>query len=313
VRRPGGRELAAIGCALAAVAGVVVLLAVYAPRWWSGSGGTYAPARLTVATSAHPGSVLFGDVVTYRASVLVDRRALDPSSIHLDARFTPFRIVSRTRSVHTLGGRAARVDFAVTVQCVTIDCLRDAGRATKSGAVLATPVALRPAQVSAVRPGGAVTTAAVSWPTVVVHSRLTPDRIRAGDPSLGPFPTPPVSYAVPPDIAGALLLGAGVLFALAAGFLLASAVRGKRVPLRLRLPSHLSPLERALTLVEVAAREDEPDESRKALERLAAELRRSGHPDLTEAARRLAWSQEEPSPDAVDELVQTVARSVDGR
>jgi hypothetical protein len=297
---------------LAAVAGVVVLLAVYAPRWWGGSGGTYAPAQLTVATAARPSSVLFGDLVTYRASALVDRRALDPSSIRLDADFTPFRIVSRTRSVHPIGGHADRVDFTIRVQCVTVDCLRAAGREAKSGAVLSTPVALAPARVSAVRPGGAVATAAVTWPTVVIHSRLTPDRIRGGDPSFGPFPTPAVSYTIPPDLAGALLLSAGVLFALAAGFLLASAIRGERVPLRLRLPSHLTPLERAITLVEVATRDEQPVESRKALERLAAELRRSGHPDLTEAARRLAWSQEQPSPDAVEELVQTVARSVNG-
>jgi hypothetical protein len=312
VRRLEARELAAIGCGIACVAGVAVLLTVYAPRWWSGAGGTYAPAKLTVATAVQPGSALFADVVTYRAHVLLDRREFDPSTVRLDASFTPFRIVSEGRSTRRLGARTARVDFTIRVQCVTVDCLRDAGLTEKNGAVLSSPVALQPARVRVARRNGTTATAVVTWPTVVVHSRLTPDQIRTGTPAVGPFPTPSVSYAVAPDLAGALLLGAGVLFALAAGFLLASALRGKPVPLRLRLPSHLTPLERALALVEVAAREETPVESRKALERLAAELRRSGHPDLTDAAQRLAWSRDEPSPEAVEELVGDVSRSMNG-
>ena len=103
-----------------------------------------------------------------------------------------------------------------------------------------------------------------------------------------------------------------MLLTLAAGWLLAGALRGKPVPLRLRVPAHLTPLERALALVRVAATEDTEDEARKALERLAAELRRTGHPRLTDSARRLAWSQERPSPAAVEELVQDVSRSLNG-
>jgi hypothetical protein len=145
VRTPTRRELAALAVCAAALAGIVVLIAVYAPRWWSADGGSYSPPRLTTATDVAPVSALFADIVTFRAHVLVDRRVIDPARVGLDARFTPFRVVSHTRSVSSSGGHAARVDFAYRVQCLTVDCLGAAGRASKNGAVVSTSIRLRPA------------------------------------------------------------------------------------------------------------------------------------------------------------------------
>ena len=180
------------------------------------------------------------------------------------------------------------------------------------GAILPTPINLRPARVVATLRDGTATSASLTLPALNVGLRLAPDQVTGADPAIGPFPTPSPSYAISPDLAGGLLLGAGVLLTLAAGWLLAGALRGKPVPLRLRVPAHLTPLERALALVRVAATEDTEGEARKALERLAAELRRSGNPRLTDSARRLAWSQERPSPAAVEELVHDVSRSLNG-
>jgi hypothetical protein len=312
VTRLTRRELAALAVGVAAVAAVVVLVAVFAPRWWGGRGGTYAPHALVTSTSVEPAYSQFADKVTLRAHVLVDRRAVDPGSVTLNARFTPFRLVSQARSVRAIGGRAARVDYTFGVQCVSADCLAAAGQKKAKGAVLVTPIALRPAQVAARRRDGSPTSTSLTWPRVVVGLRLTPEELRAGEPGSGPFPTSQPSYAISPNLAGGLLLAGGVLLALLGAYFVAAAVRGKRVPLRLRIPAHLTPLERALALTRVAAKEDKPAESRKALERLAAELRRSGHPDLTDAVGRLAWSQERPSQAAVEELVTDVARSVNG-
>jgi hypothetical protein len=311
VTRHTPRELAAIGVGVLAVAGVAVLLVGYAPGWWSGS-GSYAPSRVLASTSVEPGHAQFGDVVTLRARVIVDRRTVDPGSVGLDARFTPFRVRSQARAVTSIGDHAARVDFTYRVQCVTVDCLIAAGTKEKSGAILTTPILLRSATVLEKLRTGTSTRAPLAWPPVVIGLRLTSHEATNGNASAGPFSAPPVSYAVSPGLAAGLLLGLGVVLALVAGYFLAAAVRGKPVPLRLRVPAHLSPLERALALVRVAATEDTAVEARKALERLAAELRRSGHPDLTETARRLAWSQERPSPDAVEELVGDVSRSVNG-
>ena len=310
--RPTRRELAALAVGLLAAAGVVVLLVGYAPGWWSGGGGSYAPRGLVTSASVEPGYSQFADIVTLRAYVLVDRRAIDPGSVAVDARFSPFRLASEARGVRSVGGHAARVDYTFRLQCVSQDCLTAAGKKGANGAILATPILLRPARVVAKLRDGASTSEPLAWPGIVVNLRLTPDEVANGEAGVGPFPTPPRSYAISPDLAGGLLLAGGVLLALAAGYLLAGAVRGKPVPLRLRVPAHLTPLERALALVRVAATEDTAVEARKALERLAAELRRSGHPDLTDAAGRLAWSQERPSPDAVEELVVDVSRSVNG-
>lgn len=306
------RELGALAVGAAAVAGVIVLLAVYGPRWWNGSGGSYAPRDLVTSAGAVPVSFLFGDVVTLHGHVMVDRRTIDPRAVTMDARFSPFRLVSQAQAVHPLGSRAARVDYTVRLQCVTADCLRAGGREIKGGAVMSSPIVLPPALVTARRRDGTSAQATLPWPKLTLHSRLTPAQISSGELSAGPLPSG-VSYTISPDLAGGLLVAAGVLFALGAGYLLASAVRGKPAPRRLRIPAHLTPLERALALVRVAADDQTDAEARKALERLATELRRSGYPELTATAGRLAWSPERPSQHAVEELVTEVSRSVNGR
>lgn len=311
--RPARRELAALSIGALTATGVLLLLGVYAPRW-SGGGGTYAPPTILTSARVDPAYSFFADVVTLHAHIIVDERAIEPGSVALQSRFSPLRVVSEARHVGTLGNRAKAIDYVVRVQCVSLECLRASGRAELSGAIRSTPIRLPSAQVVAVRRSdGLRTSVPLNWPQLLVHSRLTPTEVRAGEPSLGPFPAQARSYAISPNLLGGLLVAAGVLLALAAGYLLAAAVRGKPVSLRLRIPAHLTPLERALALVRVAAEDETPTEARKALERLAAELRRSGHRDLAHTAGRLAWSAQQPSPTALEELVDDVSGSVNGR
>jgi hypothetical protein len=313
MKRPAPRELAALAIGALAVAGTLLLLGVYGPRWWRGDGGTYAPRTILASARVEPAYSLFGDVVTLRAHIVVDDRAIDPSRVTLESRFSPFRVVSEVRRAASLGNRAVAIDYVVRVQCISAECLRASGRAEENGAIRTTPIRLRPARVVAERrTDGLRTSVALKWPRFVVHSRLTAVEVRTGDPIPGPFPSQARSYAISPGWLGGLLVAAGALLALAAGYLLAGAVRGKPVLWRLRIPAHLTPLERALALVRVAAEEETPAEARKALERLAAELRRSGHGDLAHTAGRLAWSAQQPSPTALEELVDDVAGSVNG-
>jgi hypothetical protein len=311
--RPAPRELAALSIGTLAVAGVLLLLGVYAPRWWSGAGGTYAPRAIVASARVDPAYSLFGDLLVLRAHIVVDDRAIDPGSVALESRFSPLRVVSEARHLRRLGGRAATIDYVVRVQCVSLECLGASGRAEESGAIRSTPIRLRTARVVAERrTDGFRTSVPLKWPQILVHSRLTPIEVKTGEPGLGSFPAQTLSYAVSPDRLGGLLVGAGALLALAAGFLLAGAVRGTPVSLRLRIPAHLTPLERALALVRVAAHDETPTEARKALERLAAELRRSGHRELAQNAGRMAWSAQDPSPTALEGLVDDVAGSVNG-
>jgi hypothetical protein len=104
-----------------------------------------------------------------------------------------------------------------------------------------------------------------------------------------------------------LALGAAVLLVLGAGFLVATVVRRDTRLLREpRIPAHLSPIERALVLAEHAASHGEVPESRKALERLAVELRRRGVGGEADEVEQLAWSEDAPSEQAVAQLASAV-------
>jgi hypothetical protein len=94
---------------------------------------------------------------------------------------------------------------------------------------------------------------------------------------------------------------------LGAGWLVASVVGGDTRLVRTRqIPAHLTPIERALALAEHAAAHGEVDESRKALERLAAELRRRRAVAQADDAERLAWSETDPSQESVAALATSV-------
>jgi hypothetical protein len=94
---------------------------------------------------------------------------------------------------------------------------------------------------------------------------------------------------------------------LGAGWLVAAAVAGNtRLVRTRRIPAHLTPIERALVLAEHAAAHGEVDESRKALERLAEELRKRQAGAQADDAERLAWSESGPSPETVAELATSV-------
>ena len=72
----------------------------------------------------------------------------------------------------------------------------------------------------------------------------------------------------------------------------------------------MTPLERALALVEWARDRENGAERREALEVLAVELEAVESPGLAESARSLAWSPVSPSPEAAAALVETTRRDV---
>ena len=150
------------------------------------------------------------------------------------------------------------------------------------------------------------------WPTLVVHSRLTAERIQRETPDVAAFAAPPVTYSVSPDVLGWLLIAGAALLTLGAGWLIARSLAVVRRERPLRLPAHLTPVERALALARHALDRGDVTGGRKALERLAAELERSGRDDLALAAGRTAWSSGGPSVTSVDELVVSLRKSDNG-
>ena len=81
-------------------------------------------------------------------------------------------------------------------------------------------------------------------------------------------------------------------------------------PVREAGPS-LSPLERALRLVEWASRRPSVDERREALEALAFELGQDPDGDSADRARKQGWSPPSPEPEGMTELVASIREGTD--
>jgi hypothetical protein len=299
-------RITAAGVALVTVAAVIVLTAVVARGWWRGEGGAYAPRSTLVRTEIMPARSLFGEVLTAHAEVVVDPRRVDPASVALDVDFRPFRIRSESRRISAGLGRATVVDFRYSIQCVARACVPLG--ATGRTRAAATAFQLSRSRVTARGRDGHAFATRVTWPVFGVQSRLTAGEIALSTPVIDrPVQPPPVSWAISPDLLGGLALAAAALLTLGAGWLVASTVRGDARPLRaLRIPANLTPVERALALAEHAAAHGEVGESRKALERLAVELRRRGTGTHAGDAEQLAWSARGPSSETVAALADAV-------
>jgi len=300
-----GRIGAAIVVAVTLVL-VVLLAVVFVPRWSRGSGGSFAPVRTTVRTDVNPPRSLFGEVLTARARMLVDPRVVDPASLELKADFRPFSVRSFSRDVQDGPGRGRTVVFAYAIQCARRECVPFGPKGSIRGA--ATESQLPAARATGRRRDGSTFTTRVAWPRFGVQSRLTRDEIAFSTPKAATtFAPPAVTWGISPNVVGVASATAAALLLLAAAGLIVSVVlrdtRRLRVP---RIPAHLSPIERALALAEHAAAHGEVDESRKALERLAIELRRGRAPAQAGDAERLAWSARGPSTETIAELADTV-------
>jgi hypothetical protein len=309
MNRFGWPQLGAIAAVAASVAVAVVLLLVLAPGWSGGGGGSYAPRATVVETRLDPPSALFGDQVMAIARIVVDAGKVDPASVTLDPTFKPFQAFDTTRTVRDGIGRAAEITFAFRLQCVAGACIRAMEREERGGRIRTVPIALPKATVRAKSRDGEPVAVDASWPTLVMHSRLTAEAIQDGTPDVAAFAAPPVKYPVAPDVLGWLLIAAAAVFVVVAGWFVARSLATVRRERPLRLPANLTPAERALALARHALDGGDMAGGRKALERLAAELERGGRDDLAQAAGRTAWSSRGPSMEIVDELTVSVRSS----
>jgi len=296
-------RLAAAAVALAVVAALVVA-AVFVGRWAGGEGGSYAPRRTTVRTSLSPQRSLFGQVVTATVTVTVDPRQVDPSTVVVRPSFAPYSLRSEDDG-HSKIGRARVETFTYRLQCVVVACVPTGGAGRARSA--ATAFQLRPVRVAARSRDGSAVRLTAGWPVLGVQSRLTADDIALAEPVFERSGMPSVTWRVRPDLLASFAVLLAVLCVLGAGVLAGSVALADGRPLRvLRIPANLSPVERALRLAEHAARRGETDESRKALERLAVELRRRGAEANAAEAERLAWSAGSPTRATVEELATSV-------
>jgi hypothetical protein len=257
---------------------------------------------VAASTSLAPLAGLFGDAVHAEVDVVLDPKRVDPASVLVSVDFGPLEGPALVVPQRFESGRSTHVRFRYDLLCLREDCRPRSGKHE---------VKLAPAVVRYRLVDGTRRTLQAEWPApVVIASRLTAEgsarpvwRVREQP--------PPVSYRTPPTLVAAAGYSIAALLGLAAVMViafeaLAFARRRRSDPL-----SGLTPLERALALLARAVADGGTARQRRALDRLARELRRAGDDDLAADARRLAWSRARPEGERVERLASAAtARAV---
>jgi hypothetical protein len=300
------RTLVAAAVALA-VAGAVVAVIVLT----TAPGAPTPPlpqSGVLVRSTITPPSAFFGDTVTARIDVLFDPRRIHAPTLSVSRRLSSYQLHGRPQVERKAVGGAESITYVLRLVCLETSCLP--GDPTKNPHQ---SFALPSVRVNYVRAGGGNASSAVPLPLIDVGSRITPEE---GSTLLYP-PHPPLAaslrplparYAISPTLLGTLLLAGSVLFFALCGVLLwrfAPRWHPRRRP--------LTPLERAVALVETSLARGVVPEQRKSLELLAQELGRTGEERIAFSARVLAWSAPAPGGEATTALAGEVRQLIDVR
>lgn len=281
-----------------------------------GVGGNEIPALppgsfVAASGSFAPDTHLFGDFVTARVEVVVDHRRLDPARVRLEAAFKPYEQVGEPAVDRRDAGDLTALRYRVRLRCLDYGCIT-ATLGTIVDPSGGAPQAFRfpPAQVLYEQPGSKQPRPlrSVRWPVLQSVSRINGQDVTQvyGFPFRSTVtPLPALTYRIsPPRLAAVLLAAAVALLALPA-VLIVRRVRRRKPPPAEAAPE-LSPLARAILLVEWSRERADGAERREALEALAAELDTLGSAPLAHETRRAAWSPPSPSPREADRIVSIV-------
>jgi hypothetical protein len=283
--------LTALVLAGAAAAGVLLL-------GRSGGQRPIGAARpLTVRAFFAPQTVQFGDELTARVVVLVDRAAVRVGSLRINDGFAPLAQLGAARTTRTQRGRLAVVSVSVAAACLADACAAAAGEK---------PITLPPVTVQARTSRGGTVRGTARWPSLHVTSRLAAADLAAANPPFRGETLPPSpAYRIAPgtlalvlDVVAALLAASGVGLAAWNGFALLR--RG-------RTPVDVDELELALRRMREAEVRPAPDR-RRALGLLARLLDRRGG-RFAGAASELAWSKPTPEPKELSALATRIERT----
>lgn len=237
-----------------------------------------AAALAVTGTSVDMPRHRFADTVTATLTVSFDQNEVDAGNISVRARFRPYRVVAFERA-HSAGV----IRFRWRIACVDRACLAPA----QSRRFVLAPVEVRVRDERT----------SIPWPPLEQGSRLRPGDLGSAAFRLDLAP-PKLSYR-----RGL----APVLYGLAAVLLLAGLLVLRPLMFARRRRDARPPLERALAFVDRARGSEE---LRRALDRLARELRLDGADELAGSARRLAWSSSEPGDPDLGRLTGRVRRLI---
>lgn len=307
------RTFLAAALAIAAAAAIAAIVVALVP----GRSARVSPPREGIGATATiaPQSVLFGDTVSGTIEVLVDTRVVDPRSIRPEAVFSKFIPLRRPAEERARTGPVTRIRFRYAFSCLALSCLPP--DPIQRGREL---VRIRPVRLTYRRVDGGTGVLPVAWPLMEHASRLTPvDVARLTPIDQPPFHATlapqPATYRISPTLLTWLLSVVGALLLAVAGVLAlrfvprtAPLVAFAEPPAPVR---ELTPLERALLLLDRARERGGVPEQRKALENLAGVLRREGERELAGSATALAWAERPPTADATGALAAAVQQRID--
>jgi hypothetical protein len=280
-------------------------------------GGKTVAVRGSLTPEVH----LFAEPVVAQIDVIVDRDQVDPGDVRVKTDFTPYEPFGKTALTRDDIGRFTHLRYMTTLRCLDEKCIPPTvGNVTISQTpeLPLFPEAQQRAEKQKYEfPPAIVTTdtgpkgrtlGRVVWPPLRSLSRINWDDasvVGQGFPFVATVtPVPEPTYRVSPTALGAVLLAvAFALLALPVAYLVRRR-RARRAPKTDTGPK-LSPLERALALVEWASGRPSVDDKREALEALAFEL----DAEEDEAARRAraqGWSPPSPEPEEMVDLVAAI-------
>jgi hypothetical protein len=286
---------------------------------------------IAVETSVSPDVHLFAEPVVARVRVIVDSKEFDPDRIRVESSVAPYELVGHVEQTRRTIGEVVELQYATTLRCLTSECVAPRYRTVlgeqESGRPERFTYRFQPAEILYERPSGrAELLIQRPFPALEVVSRINTAQLEAVDPldqsglvdpaaassytaSLEP---PSTTYRVTPQaLAGMALALAGVLLLFPAWLTGRVAVARWRA---LRRPQPLTPVDRALLLVEWASRIDDGDaDRRRALEALADVLDQTGEAPLAETARTQAWATDAPDPARSKELAGKARTVLGGR
>jgi hypothetical protein len=286
------RARRAAGLALAALALAVVAAVALATR--DRAEPEDAPPVSTRAVVT-PRVVLFGDTITAHVQVALDRERADPDTLRITTSFDPWAQVGAPVRIRREGERTTYVEHRWTLRCLALRCVPE-GR----------PLELEfgRARVEYADRDGVDHTFLVRWPVVVTNTRLVGDDFGRDDEYGTPWRAdlktiPAASYRLPPALLIALLVGGALALAAAGAALAYAALPAPRVELPPEPepeppPPDLTPLERALELLEAPDPVDGAAGRRRALELVADELHERDA-SLAGSVRTLAWAAGKPA------------------
>ena len=291
--------------ALAAAALLVAALAgLLAWRAWDSPSGPVLEGEPIAGTALlEPEQHLFGDPVRARLELVVDRNRVDPDSVEVGTNFQPYRELRPLERTRTDSGPITRLRYDYLIACLTAACLPSgAGRVEFGGvAVEYTP-----------RGDAVPQTATVEWQPLRAAGRIDPDRLEQAALRAELRDLPPPSYRISPKAVQLVAMLLAVLFAAAAGILALRFLPLDRIAswMGARRADRRTPLERALAQVRASVAGGRPAEGRRALERLAHELRATKNSELASDASKLAWSKSAPGESRVTPLSHDVERVI---